>query len=187
MTRASFDREKLVADLVQSGRGDRLAFHRVYRATSAKLHGICFGVVGERAAAEDVLQEIYVVIWRHAAKFDPARSSPITWLCMIARNRAIDWKRANDRHGDRFGKMMPPFVMNEHAPLDQSLESEQLEHAAITCLDQLAADQRTAIRDAFLGGHTYIKLAERLGLPLGTVKSRIRRGLIELKKCLSHD
>jgi RNA polymerase sigma factor (sigma-70 family) len=183
----SFDRQRLSADLVQAGTGDRAAFHRVYRATSAKLLGICFRVTGERMAAEDVLQEVYVIIWRHAARYDPDRASPITWLCMIARNRAIDWKRAHDRIGDRFGTMMPPFVADERVPIDQALMSLEMEHAALQCLEQLSSDQRSVIRDAFLDGHTYLKLAERLSLPLGTVKSRIRRGLLELKKCLSHD
>lgn len=187
MTGANFDRERLSADLVQTGTEDRAAFHRVYRATSAKLHGICFRITGERGAAEDVLQEVYVIIWRHAARYDPARSSPITWLCMIARNRAIDWKRAHDRRADRFGTMMPAFVIDDTMPVDQAMASQQMEQAAIKCLDQLSEDQRTAIRDAFLGGHTYLKLSERLRLPLGTIKSRIRRGLLELKKCLHHD
>lgn len=187
MTGAKFDRERLSTDLALAGAGDRAAFQRVYRATSAKLHGICFKIVGDREVAEDVLQEVYVIIWRHAAKFDPARASPITWLAMIARNRAIDWKRAQDRHTDRFGMMMPPFIADDKIPVDQALASEQMEQAAVNCLDQLAEDQRIVIRDAFLEGLTYVKLAERLRLPLGTIKSRIRRGLLELKKCLPHD
>lgn len=187
MAGAVFDRERLSADLVRAGTGDRAAFHRVYRATSAKLLGICVRITGERSTAEDVLQEVYVIIWRHAAKYDRDRASPITWLSMIARNRAIDWKRARDRIGDRFGAMMPPFVADEQVPIDRALIALQTEHAALACLDQLSADQRSIIRDAFLEGHTYLKLAERLSLPLGTVKSRIRRGLLELKKCLAHE
>lgn len=187
MTRSTFDRDKLSADLVLVGAGDRDAFQRVYFATSAKLLGICVRIVGEQAAAEDVLQEIYVIVWRNAARFDPQRASPITWLCMIARNRAIDWKRAHDRHTDRFGMMLPPYIADERVPIDQAMASVEMEQAAVACLDRLTEDQRSAIRDAFLGGATYVTLAERLKLPLGTIKSRIRRGLLELKKCLPHD
>lgn len=183
----AFDRDGLATDIAQVGTGDRPALHRVYRATSAKLFGICLRIVGDRAAAEDVLQEVYVIVWRNAARFDSARASPITWLAMIARNRAIDWKRAHDRHTDRFGMMMPPFVASDDLPADEALAAEQLEAAAVRCLETLGSDQRAAIRDTFLDGLTYIQLAERLRLPLGTVKSRIRRGLVELKKCLSHD
>lgn len=187
MTRATFDRDKLSADLVLVGTGDREAFQRVYVATSAKLLGICLPIVGEQGAAEDVLQDVFVIVWRNAAKFDPVRASPITWLCMIARNRAIDWRRAHDRHADRFGMMMPPFVADDSVPVDQAMASVEMERAAVACLDRLPEDQRSAIRDAFLEGATYVTLAERLKLPLGTIKSRIRRGLLELKKCLPHD
>lgn len=187
MAGARFDRQTLADDLLSAGGGDRVAFQRIYHATSAKLFGICMRITRDTAAAEDVLQDVYVIVWRNAAKFDPARASPITWLAMIARNRAIDWKRAHDRHTDRFGMMMPPFVIDDSAPVDHALASEQMEQAAIACLDRLSADQRIAIQDAFMEGLTYVMLAERLKVPLGTIKSRIRRGLLELKKCLPHD
>lgn len=187
VTGAKFDRNRLGVDLRLSGAGDRAAFQRVYVATSAKLLGICVGIVGEQEAAEDVLQEVYVIVWRNAARFDAARASPITWLCMIARNRAIDWKRAQDRRVDRFGAMMPAFIIDDSVPMDRTMALAELEQVAVGCLDQLPEDQRSAIRDAFLEGLTYVKLAERLKLPLGTVKSRIRRGLLELKKCLADD
>jgi RNA polymerase sigma factor (sigma-70 family) len=187
VTGDSIERERLSADLQQTGDGNRAAFRRVYRATTAKLLGLCIRVVGDRLIAEDVLQEVYLIVWRQAGQFDPARASPITWLAMIARNRAIDWKRARDRRGDRFGAMMPPFIADESVPVDQRLASEEMERAAIACLDQLSADQRQAIRDAFIEGLTYVKIAEQGHLPLGTIKSRIRRGLLELKKCLSDE
>jgi RNA polymerase sigma-70 factor (ECF subfamily) len=187
VTGESHSRESLSADLRLVATGDRRAFERVYERTCAKLMGICLGVVGERAAAEDVLQEVYVIVWRQAARFDPARASPITWLGMIARNRAIDWRRAHERRADRFGHTLPPFIADESVPVDQAMAAAQVEQRAVLCLDRLNQDQREAIRDAFLGGHTYLALAEKWAVPLGTIKSRIRRGLIELKKCMADD
>lgn len=180
-------RELLSADLKRTAAGDRRAFERVYAHTSAKLFGICISVIGERAAAEDVLQEVYVIVWREAGRFDPARASPITWLGMIARNRAIDWRRAHERRADRFGQTLPPFIADDSVPIDQAIAAAETEQQAVECLDTLSQDQRDAIRDAFLGGHTYLALSEKWGVPLGTIKSRIRRGLIELKKCMADD
>lgn len=187
MTGDPQSRDLLSADLQLAAAGDRRAFERVYANTSAKLFGICLGIVGERAAAEDVLQEVYVIVWRQASRFDPKRASPITWLGMIARNRAIDWRRAHERRADRFGHTLPPFLADESVPVDQAMASAQAEQQAVDCLDRLNHDQRGAIRDAFLGGHTYLALAEKWAVPLGTIKSRIRRGLIELKKCMADD
>lgn len=87
-------RADLVDALLAVGREDRSAFARLYRLTSAKLFGICLRICGERAAAEDVLSEVYLTVWRRAGAFEPGRASPITWLATIARNRAIDWVRA---------------------------------------------------------------------------------------------
>ena len=79
------------------GQEDRVALARLYELTSAKLFGICVRICGERQAAEDVLQEVYLIIWKRAAGFEPGRASPITWLATIARNRAIDWRRAQGK------------------------------------------------------------------------------------------
>src|SRR3982751_6314544 len=87
-------RARLVEALQQTGEGDRAAFQTVYRLTAAKLFGICLRICGERSAAEDVLHEVYLTIWKRAGAFEPGRASPISWLATIARNRSIDWVRA---------------------------------------------------------------------------------------------
>src|SRR4051812_2446794 len=87
-------RRQLAAALARVAGGDRAALRLVYRDTSAKLYGVCLRILGNNAEAEDVLQDVYITVWRRAATFDPGRASPITWLVAIARNRAIDRLRA---------------------------------------------------------------------------------------------
>lgn len=186
MAASTYTADDLSADLRQAAAGDRAAFQRVYRRTSAKLFGICLRVAGDRDAAEDILHEVYLIAWRKAPMFDEARASPITWLAVIARNRAVDWMRAESRratHSEAFAHAAPLY---DNLPLSDEIETAETHSAAIKCLDELGEDQRHAIRHAFLEGLTYSKLAERLAVPLATVKSRIRRGLIELRKCLGH-
>jgi RNA polymerase sigma-70 factor (ECF subfamily) len=178
------NRSLIVAALVRIPAGDRAALQTVYRLTSAKLFGVCLRILGERSEAEDVLQEVYVTVWRKAADFDAARASPMTWLIAIARNRAIDRLRATKR-----SRHMDPIEaaddVADGAPVaDRALESSQ-DHARLhTCLDGLEARERTALRGAFFDGNTYEDLAARMSVPLGTMKSWIRRAMIKLKSCL---
>ena len=103
------NRSLIVAAFARIPAGDRAALQTVYRLTSAKLFGVCLRILGERSEAEDVLQEVYVTVWRKAADFDPARASPLTWLIAIARNRAIDRLRAS-KHSRR----MEPIDAADH-------------------------------------------------------------------------
>lgn len=176
-------RERLVAALSRVAAGDRSALRDVYDRTSAKLFGICLRISQDRQGAEDILQDVYVSIWNHAASFDPKRASPITWLATIARNRAIDWKRARGK-----AEMQPVEAASHLAderPLAIDLLLAQEERAHIAhCLQTLEARQNEAIRSAFFDGLTYAELADRAEVPLGTMKSWIRRGLLRLKDCL---
>jgi len=164
--------------------GYRAALQTVYRLTSAKLFGVALRILGERGEAEDVLQEVYVTVWRRAADFDASRASPMTWLIAIARNRAIDRLRAS-----RQSRRMDPIdaaaeVADSAAAADSALESVQ-EHAKLHgCLEGLATHERAALRGAFFDGNTYEDLAARMKVPLGTMKSWIRRGMVKLKACL---
>ncbi|WP_174280069.1 sigma-70 family RNA polymerase sigma factor [Sphingomonas bacterium] len=182
----STGREELVRLLVATGQADRGAFASLYVATSAKLFGICLRICGERQAAEDVLQEVYATVWRRADGYEPGRGSPIAWLGAIARNRAIDRRRALGlRPAASIEAVAEPV---DEAPLasDLLLMAEE-ERRLLACIDQLTTDQRGAIRTAFFDGLTYAELAVRSGVPLGTAKSWIRRGLISLRGCLDGD
>lgn len=131
-----------------------------------------------------MLQDVYITVWRKAGAFDAARASPITWLVAIARNRAIDRARASGA-----SRVKAPIeaaeMIADSAPLaSDRLEAEQESGRLGGCLDELEAHQSAAIRAAFMDGLTYEALANRTGVPLGTMKSWIRRGLAKLKECL---
>lgn len=176
-------RAQLTEALVRTGDEDREAFRRLYALTSAKLFGVCYRICGERQAAEDVLQDVYVTIWKRAGAYEPSRASPITWLATIARNRAIDWRRAQAVRRWTPIEDAPPI--RDTAPLvsETMLADEDARHLH-ACLEGLEDRQRSAIHTAFFEGVTYAELAERQDVPLGTMKSWVRRGLAKLKECL---
>ena len=167
----------LVAD------GDRLALKRVYDLTSAKLLGVIMHVVREREAAEDVLQETYLKVWNRAGRFDRTRASPITWLCAIARNSAIDAVRKTGRRSEVSDDVLPE-VADDAPDADEMLCNAEDSARLKDCLDELQADHRRCVRMAFFRGFTHTELSNKLDIPLGTAKSWIRRGLASLKGCL---
>jgi RNA polymerase sigma-70 factor (ECF subfamily) len=177
-------RIQLVAALARVAQGDRAALQLVYRDTSAKLFGVCLRILGDRIEAEDVLQEVYIAVWRRAGAFDPARASPVTWLIAIARNRAIDRLRASAR-ARRMQPIDEALEVSDAAPdaLEQ-VESGERQRRLADCLAELEPRHAGAIRSAFLDGLTYEELAERMEVPLGTMKSWIRRSLTRLRACL---
>jgi len=181
---ADATRSQLAAALVRVAGGDRAALRVVYQDTSAKLFGVCLRILKDRVEAEDVLQEVFVTVWRRAASFDPGRASPITWMVAIARNRAIDRLRAS-----AVSRRMEPIesadAVSDPAPAAvERVELAQQHQRLSRCLEELEARHASAIRAAFLDGTTYEELAARMSVPLGTMKSWIRRGLLKLRTCL---
>jgi RNA polymerase sigma-70 factor (ECF subfamily) len=177
------DQTRLVSALHLAASGNSSGLRLVYDLTSAKLFGICLRISGDRQAAEDILQDVYVKVWRRAAAFDTERASPISWLATIAHNAAIDWRRTQSRHDtlpdDETG------AIADDAPLaDALLERDEENARLLACLDGLEATQSGAIRRAFLDGLTYQQLSDQTNTPLGTIKSWIRRGMQKLKECL---
>lgn len=184
MTTDTSAAEALAASIMAVAKGDRDAFERLYRATSAKLFGVCLRVLPDRDEAQDVLQEVYATVWRKADQFDAGRASAVSWLAMIARNKAIDRVRANPSRSrnapiewaDNVADPAPsPLAVTELATDNTRLNS---------CMEQLDNRRRSLIRTAFFDGATYEELAARIGSPLGSVKSWIRRGLQQLRACL---
>jgi RNA polymerase sigma factor (sigma-70 family) len=139
--------------------------------------------LGECAEAEDVLQEVYLTVWQKAVAFDPTRASPIAWLATIARNaRSTGYARPENCRMEAIE--VATDIVDPVPGGDSTLEGRETSAKLYTCLDALAERERTAWRASFFDGNTYEELAARLGLPLGTMKSMIRRAMIKLKACL---
>ena len=179
-------RAALVDALILTGQEDRDAFRAVYNLTSAKLFGICLRICGDRQGAEDVLHDVYLTIWNRAGAYQPGRASPISWLATIARNRAIDWRRRQGR--TRSAPVDEAEAIADGAPMqDDVLLADEARSRLHQCLEGIEQRQRGAIRSAFFGGLTYAELAVEAAVPLGTMKSWVRRGLLALKGCLDGD
>lgn len=179
-------RAELSGLIQRVARSDRKALNAVYDRTSAKLYGVCLRIAGDRDAADDVLQEVYLKVWNRAGRFDPEFGSPITWLCAIARNAAIDWVR---KHGRSINNVADHADTGD-AEFGEALElmAEDAERAQIfDCLGALPSNHQRAIRLAFFDGLSHSELASAMHTPLGTTKSWIRRGLVQLRGCLESD
>ncbi|KWV92563.1 MULTISPECIES: sigma-70 family RNA polymerase sigma factor [unclassified Erythrobacter] len=177
-------REKLKAAMVRLAGGDRDALEEVYRATSAKLFGICYRILGDEKEAEDALQDVYLTLWRRADRYDADRASPISWLATFARNRAIDRLRTGKVRRGAVPEDEAAPIADETPLADTMMIDAEREARVHTCLETLDETPRGAIRTAFFEGRTYAELAERMDVPLGTMKSWIRRGLAKLKTCM---
>lgn len=177
-------RARLTDAMVRLGNGDRAALEPIYRATNVKLFGICLRILGDRKEAEDALQDVYVNLWRRADRFDPQRASPISWLATFARNRAVDRLRTGKVRAGAVPVEAAAELPDAEPLADELLVDAERAERVHTCLDTLDGKTRDAIRSAFFGGHTYAELAEAQEVPLGTMKSWIRRGLTKLKTCL---
>ncbi len=170
--------------LAQVAMGNRSAFDALYRSTSSRLFGICLRVLTQRPEAEDALQDVYTSVWRKAAQYDPAKASAAAWLAMIARNKAIDRLRAMPARQSRASLELAEQVEDPGASPSQQAQTAtdraQLDH----CLERLEPRRRSLIRAAFFDGLTYEELAAKIQAPLGSIKSWIRRGLMQLRECL---
>ncbi|PVX28244.1 sigma-70 family RNA polymerase sigma factor [Sphingomonas pokkalii] len=176
-------RLRLARALADVAQGDRAALKTVYDLTAAKLMGVCLRICQDREAAEDVMQDVFLKVWDRAGRFDPTRASPITWLCVIARNSAIDWRRT------RGPGESAPFEAALEVPdggtsADALIEAAETRARIFACIEALDEKQQGAIRAAFFNGRSYPELAQAAAVPLGTMKSWIRRGLLQLRGCL---
>jgi RNA polymerase sigma factor (sigma-70 family) len=181
---ASNDRQSLSEAIARVAQGSQSALEDVYSRTCAKLFGVCLRILGDRSEAEDALQEVYVSVWRKAETFDPDRASPITWLATLARNRAIDRLRSTGK-----ARASEPIELALDKPdgaedAFSRLEGKQERMRLMRCVEELEERQSSAIRAAFFDGYSYSELAERGKVPLGTMKSWVRRGLLRLRECL---
>ena len=177
-------REALRDAMARLAEGDQAALEEIYRATRVKLFGITLRILGDRKEAEDALQDVYVNLWQRADRYDPARASPIAWLAAFARNRAIDRLRTGKVRGGAV-PVKEAAPLPDTTPLADMLLIDAEQTAQIhKCLGAQDARTQGHIRAAFFEGKTYAQLAEAADVPLGTMKSWIRRGLQRLRACL---
>lgn len=175
--------ERLAGFLARAALGDRAAFRQLYEATRSKLFAVSLRIVRERALAEEVLQDSFVSIWNHAADYARAKSAPTTWMTAIVRNRSLDVVRRSREEPDVDDTLSANLVDAGASPLREA-EDRAEAHSIRDCLEKLDAEQRQSIALAFFHGLSHSELAAHLRRPLGTVKTHIRRGLLQLKECL---
>ena len=179
----------LSAQLLRGGRGDRQAFAAVYDLSAGPVFGVARRVVRDPGMAEDVVQDVMVEVWRQAPRFDPARGSAMTWILTIAHRRAVDRVRSEQARTDRDQRVAADSSSGSSPPgLDGDPVARVVaDESAAELTDGLAVltdVQREAIVLAYYDGHTHTEVAEILGVPLGTAKTRIRDGLIKLRDVL---
>jgi RNA polymerase sigma-70 factor (ECF subfamily) len=176
--------EDPVADLIAlTARADRDSFRTLYRATSAKLFGVCLRILRDRSEAEDAVQEVFTRVWLNARRYDRARARGMTWLIAIARNHAIDRLRARPAATSAGDDALPDLADPHPGPEAQAVAKGEAKRIA-DCFDRIEPERAEAIRGAYLGGLSYEDLARRHAVPLNTMRSWLRRGLMKLKECL---
>ncbi len=175
------------AELVQwlnaVSQGDRAAFEQLYAATRAKLYGVVLRILRRHDLADEVMQEVYLKIWSGAGQFNPGLASPITWMVTIARNRAIDLvrKRAEVSIEDE------PKAMDVAADLPNPLARRELTEEVrrlMACIERLEPERQSLVLLAYRNGWSREQLAAKLGKPVNTIKTWLRRSLLEIRECL---
>ena len=181
------DLEAEVALLQQIGQGDRQSFETLYDRFSRVLFSTAYRVLNNQQAAEDVLQDVFVQIWEKAPLFDPTRGKPMTWAITLTRNKAIDRLRSTVRRGrlqDEIQRESQTSEQFDDRSSFDALASEDTGKIVREAIQKLSKDQRQAIELAYFSSLTQTEIAGRLNEPLGTIKARIRRGMMRLRDLL---
>jgi len=169
--------------LLQVAAGDRRAFTATYQEAAPQLFALALRMMKQRDLAEEVLQEVFVSIWVKAGRFDPGKGSALAWMAAILRNRCLDRLRTRRPESSIADEDAAEWTDPAPGPLDRALRSAE-GRAIWRCLDRLEPGPRNAILRVYYEGLTHAELADRATIPLGTIKSWIRRGLTRLKSCL---
>jgi RNA polymerase sigma-70 factor, ECF subfamily len=174
-------------DLIRAtARHDQKAFAQLYAATSSKLYGVALRVLRRRDLAEDVVQEAYLRVWRHADRYDPARGSPLTWMASIVRHLAIDLARSPSVQIPGSDADLLALPADTPHPLDEMTLSEK-RHRAFTAMRDLDPVKRRLVIAAYLHGESREELARRFGAPVNTIKTWLRRAVLELREGLADE
>jgi RNA polymerase sigma-70 factor (ECF subfamily) len=170
--------------LARVARGDERSFERLYDAVAGAVHGLVRRVLRDPAQAEEVTQEVFLEIWRTATRFDSSRGKAMTWVMTMAHARAVDRVRSAQASTDRDVKVGTRDYTAAYDEVAEAVET-RLERVQVQrCLGGLTDLQRESVTLAYYGGYTYSEVAELLTVPLGTVKTRLRDGLIRMRDCM---
>jgi RNA polymerase sigma-70 factor, ECF subfamily len=176
--------------LSRVGRGDRGSFEELYDRLSGVLFSVAYRVLNNEAAAEDVLQDVFVQIWEKAPLYNPAIGKPLTWALTLTRNKAIDRLRSTQRRSrlqERVQQESEVFEQFDARSSFEAFASAEASKLVREAMEKLSPDQRRVIELAFFSSMTQTEIAELLNLPLGTVKARIRRGMMKLRELIGPD
>jgi RNA polymerase sigma-70 factor (ECF subfamily) len=165
-------------------RGDEGAFSSLYDLVASRVYGLVLRVVRDPAQAEEVAQEALVDVWRRASAFDPDRGSAITWVLTLAHRRAVDRVRSAQAAGDRERKVAARAAVAEFDQVTDEVSTRLEQQQVRRCMGTLTELQREAVTMAYYGGYTYRQVADLLAVPLPTIKTRMRDGLVRLRDCL---
>jgi RNA polymerase sigma-70 factor (ECF subfamily) len=174
----------LAALLARVARGDEAAFTAVYDAVSAPIFGVVRAVVRDPAQSEEVTQEVLLEVWRTAARFDPLRGSATAWVVTMAHRRAVDRVRAEHAAAERERRAPAARAGLDYDAVAEAAEARIDAQRVRRCLESLTALQRESVTLAYYGGYSYRQVAALLDVAVGTVKTRMRDGLIRLRDCL---
>ncbi len=181
-TRPRTDGADLATLLARVAVGDQAAFEAVYDHVAAPVFGTVRRVVRDPGLTEEVTQEVFVEVWRGASRFDAGKGSPLAWVATIAHRRAVDRVRSEQRSADRDRRAASSMIAYDDVAetVEDKLDRERVRR----CIGTLTGLQREAVTLAYYGGYTYREVAGLLGVPAGTVSTRMRDGLIRLRDCL---
>src|SRR5262249_37980059 len=174
---------ELVWLMAAVAKGDQAAFERLYAATRAKLYGVVLRILRRSDLADEVLQETYLKIWNNAGNFDPKLATPITWMVAIARNRALDVVRKRSEASIEDEPAALEAVGEEPNPLARREMTDELRRL-LGCLGKLEEDRRRLVLLAYYGGWSRDQLAAKFDRPANTIKTWLRRSLMEIRECL---
>jgi RNA polymerase sigma-70 factor, ECF subfamily len=174
---------ELVWLLAAVAKGDQAAFERLYAATRAKLYGVLLRILGKPELADDVMQETYLKVWKMADSFDPTIASPITWMVAIARNRAIDIVRKKADLSVEDSPEAMSVAAEAPPPLARREMTEELRRL-LTCLGKLDPEKQRIVLLAYYSGWSREQLAQKLDIPVNTIKTWLRRSLLEIRECM---
>lgn len=166
-----------------TSQGDKAAFERLYAATRAKLFGVLLRILRRPDLAEEVIQEVYVKIWNSARNFDPEVASPITWMVAIARNRAIDIVRKRTEVSIEDESAAMDVAADTPDPLASREMTEELKRL-LECVGRLEPDRQKLVLLAYYNGWTRQQLAAKFDQPVNTVKTWLRRSLLDVRNCV---